>query len=44
MKNGNSFPSYFSGPNFLYGRSSAPNHDSDSFEGPSGFPDGIHNW
>lgn len=44
MKNGNSFPSYFSGPNFLYGRNSASTSDSDSYEGPSGFPDGIHNW
>ena len=28
---------------FLYGRISASTYDSDSYEGPSGFPDGIHN-
>ena len=44
MKAGKSSPSYYSGSVFLYGRISASTYDSDSYEGPSGFPDGIHNW
>lgn len=44
MKNGNSLPSFTNKPVFLYGRTSASNHNSDTYEGPSGFPDGINNW